>query len=742
MYEFGFYQAADTVNPPTIATEAATSVDETFGVIHGNIVDDGGAPCQYRFNFGTDTNYGTDSVWSGNAVTGDDLGLMESSLTVGTTYHYRFQAQNSEGTIVSGNDMTFVAAAAPPYSWVLPDGFSDPDNVWLIAGNAFDDEVATPARSYHNIYADNWGSFLYLTRSAVACDMIRFNAKVVDGIDQAQVDVYVVQASQPATWVTVFNSSFTGGQWTTASFPVGVVTQARIRFHVADTNVGLYWELAEFAFHKPLEIGPGDFWNTVIAAASPGDTILVHNGVPAPIDINVPYQLNFAAYPGDAPVFDGTGTGDIGFIIADAADQSSYSGFTFQNYTNVALSSDGVPAVALSNCLFNNCALTLAVTVNASNVTIQNATYGIAGVNNCTFNNCTFNNLSQAGIVNCSGVTLNQVSFSNMIYCLTNVTGLAANSVSFSNATFGICGGSAIDLENTTVQNVTYTAYLIDSSTISNLTQQWTGSYTIGWSYILGYSTNTQLDNIQCNGLYYMVSNGENVTVSNSTGLNIVNDFAGCVNLTTENVTLTGGVMGYCQCNAIVADRNVISNFTTSYGEGFYFTDGDVTSSTFVGNNIVRAWLSDDLNFDSCIAWGNGTVSFGTESGIASYCLMQMDGTTINLDVGNLIGYLPRFVNQAGGDYHLLPNSPAIDTGDPALTVPANGGTRIDIGAFEYDQVADAARRRQSQSQQARAVSSRRPLSRDRYRWTRRPLRGPPAVRPLPRIIPAAAVSG
>ena len=73
--------------------------------------------------------------------------------------------------------------------------------------------------------------------------MIRFNAKVVDGIDQAQVDVYVAQASQPASWVTVFNGPFTGGQWTTASFPAGVVTHAcnsrcysieKVRFYFYD----------------------------------------------------------------------------------------------------------------------------------------------------------------------------------------------------------------------------------------------------------------------------------------------------------------------------------------------------------------------------------------------------------------------------------------------------------------------------------------------------------------------------
>ncbi len=47
----------------------------------------------------------------------------------------------------------------------------------------------------------------------------------------------------------------------------------------------------------------------------------------------------------------------------------------------------------------------------------------------------------------------------------------------------------------------------------------------------------------------------------------------------------------------------------------------------------------------------------------------------------------PLFVNYTGdvaGDYHLTSGSACIDAGDPADPVPAGGGARIDIGAFEY----------------------------------------------------------
>ncbi len=49
----------------------------------------------------------------------------------------------------------------------------------------------------------------------------------------------------------------------------------------------------------------------------------------------------------------------------------------------------------------------------------------------------------------------------------------------------------------------------------------------------------------------------------------------------------------------------------------------------------------------------------------------------------------PLFVNNTGdhtGDYHLTANSPCIDAGDPADPVPTGGGSRIDIGAYEFTQ--------------------------------------------------------
>jgi uncharacterized protein (TIGR02145 family) len=108
---FGLSVRCIQVTPPTITTQSATSVTQTTATLNGNITDTGGEnPTVRGFEYGTTTNYGTTSSdvtgsYSTGAYTKDI-----TSLTCGTTYHYRANATNSVGT-TNGNDVSFTTSA-------------------------------------------------------------------------------------------------------------------------------------------------------------------------------------------------------------------------------------------------------------------------------------------------------------------------------------------------------------------------------------------------------------------------------------------------------------------------------------------------------------------------------------------------------------------------------------------------------------------------------------------------------
>jgi len=61
-----------------------------------------------------------------------------------------------------------------------------------------------------------------------------------------------------------------------------------------------------------------------------------------------------------------------------------------------------------------------------------------------------------------------------------------------------------------------------------------------------------------------------------------------------------------------------------------------------------------------------------------------LTGPDASLGVGN-ITLNPLFIAGTPYDYHLQSHSPCIDAGDPSTPVPPKGGTRVDMGAFEFE---------------------------------------------------------
>jgi hypothetical protein len=109
---------------PTVTALSATSIASTGAVLNGLIDDDGGYPAGVATKWG----YGTTSQTSANfalydTVDGGFAGafstgsavsktLAGGTLITGTTYYYRFQAQNTAGTTTS-DEITFTTLSVP-----------------------------------------------------------------------------------------------------------------------------------------------------------------------------------------------------------------------------------------------------------------------------------------------------------------------------------------------------------------------------------------------------------------------------------------------------------------------------------------------------------------------------------------------------------------------------------------------------------------------------------------------------
>ena len=143
-------------------------------------------------------------------------------------------------------------------------------------------------------------------------------------------------------------------------------------------------------------------------------------------------------------------------------------------------------------------------------------------------------------------------------------------------------------------------------------------------------------------------------------------------------------------------------------GAGIFCSSGTVTNCT-IANNTTGAggngsigeydglpgqgpgiYADSNTLINNTIIWGNSPEQLvGHDSTNVSYCNIEdsvLAGTNGNIDVD------PRFVDPSAGDYHLLPSSLCVDSGDNAVvtvTTDLDGNPRIingtvDMGAYEY----------------------------------------------------------
>lgn len=228
-----------------------------------------------------------------------------------------------------------------------------------------------------------------------------------------------------------------------------------------------------------------------------------------------------------------------------------------------------------------------------------------------------------------------------------------------------------------------------------------------------------------CNEGWYQ-ANGP----ANANGLSVTADHGIDVNLDTgsfkdlrvfadvSGVTLSSGAgsptsypfteseiaMSGANSEALVLDDN---NGTGTLDAAFdTVTDASSNGTSGVLSMASNASGSSDIALSDSVVWGFGTplwceqVASGSAALSASYSDFDVthdvsSGCTPSTGTGD-INVDPDLVTQGNGDQTLAFNSPAIDSGDPAITGPLTDlagnprpvntglGSRVDMGAFEY----------------------------------------------------------
>jgi hypothetical protein len=172
-----------------------------------------------------------------------------------------------------------------------------------------------------------------------------------------------------------------------------------------------------------------------------------------------------------------------------------------------------------------------------------------------------------------------------------------------------------------------------------------------------------------------------------------------------------GGGIAYESTNTIernVVRGNVASTADDGYGGGIYTGGGYRTSlrnNTVVGNANTLDPTAGGAG--SGIYLGSSAASYVENNIVCDHDIAGSDGVGAYAAIAFTIGYNafhgnavgntnplivsqheqlgdPCFTDPAAGDFTLRYDSPCIEGGNPAAPVPANGGWRVDIGAFEY----------------------------------------------------------
>ena len=259
-------------------------------------------------------------------------------------------------------------------------------------------------------------------------------------------------------------------------------------------------------------------------------------------------------------------------------------------------------------------------------------------------------------------------------------------------------GGSPVITNNVVTQNrlgysgcsgggiyAYFSSATITHNTISNNSaEDGGGIYVTNWPSSSGPMPDIEYNNIYGNNAF--AGGGIYLQISSPTVRG---------NTIAANTADAGGGIAANHSSSLIANNIIVSNSAGKYGGGGIWATNN-SSPVIVSNTVVDNTASGtgtgiavdnqfSLNITNCIVWGNGLYNC-----TATYSDIQggyPGEGNINAD--------PRFVNAAGGNLHLLPDSPCINAGDPDFIPELNQTDidgeprlmlgRVDMGADEFD---------------------------------------------------------
>jgi hypothetical protein len=142
-----------TATLPAGETHLATYITTSTATLNGYITDDGGEPCQARFQYYYGTGTWTDNAtpWLTGYVTGNSPTADITGLTDGDLYYYRIEIENSAGTF-DGDSEIFSAYDAPsmPATWFATPNIQRFKNTFFYGlYNFLADEIKMPRPTFY-----------------------------------------------------------------------------------------------------------------------------------------------------------------------------------------------------------------------------------------------------------------------------------------------------------------------------------------------------------------------------------------------------------------------------------------------------------------------------------------------------------------------------------------------------------------------------------------------------------------